>query len=80
MQDNVINRVGVEFAGAPGLHSFCMRDSSFSHNTIRDVTYTGISYNWYVCYVHVCRVDSDGVAVACRVLRDQAYGVAVTNK
>eukprot|EP00750_Incisomonas_marina_P026593 INCI5928.9.p1 GENE.INCI5928.9~~INCI5928.9.p1 ORF type:complete len:425 (+),score=62.69 INCI5928.9:1048-2322(+) len=46
VEDNSIVRVGVTFHGAPSFHSFCMRDSSFSHNTIRDVSYSGISFNW----------------------------------
>ena len=46
IEDNVVNRVGVEYAGAPAIHSFCTHSSSISHNTIRDVSYTGLSYNW----------------------------------
>ena len=43
----MIQRVGVEYAGAPAFHSYCMRNSSISHNYIRDVSYSGISFNWY---------------------------------
>ena len=44
--DNVIEGMGREYKGAPGVHSFCMRDSAIEHNTIRSISYTGISYNW----------------------------------
>ena len=46
VSDNVMDGIGREYKGAPGVHSFCMRDSSVAHNTIRSVGYTGISYNW----------------------------------
>ena len=44
--DNVVIQVGQEFKGAPGIHSFCMRQSVIEHNLVRGVGYTGISYNW----------------------------------
>ena len=39
-------QVGREYKGSPGIHSFCMRQSVIGHNTISEVPYTGISYNW----------------------------------
>ncbi|EDQ88517.1 uncharacterized protein MONBRDRAFT_9042 [Monosiga brevicollis MX1] len=44
--DNVIQNMSVEYKGAPGLHSFCLRDSIIEHNRIDTVGYSGISYNW----------------------------------
>ena len=46
VEDNVITSVGQEFKGSPGVHSYCMRQSSISHNRISQVAYTGISFNW----------------------------------
>ena len=46
VEDNTLVGLGVEFGGAPGIHSYCMRQSSISHNRIQDVAYSGISYNW----------------------------------
>eukprot|EP01052_Picozoa_sp_SAG31_P034524 SAG31_NODE_4048_length_3637_cov_23.139062_1_plen_468_part_10 len=46
IEDNTMIGMGVEFGGAPAVHSYCMRQSSISHNHIQDVAYAGISYNW----------------------------------
>jgi hypothetical protein len=46
VEDNTLVGLGVEFGGAPGIHSYCMRQSSISHNKIEEVAYSGISYNW----------------------------------
>ena len=46
LADNTLTNVGREYKGSPGIHSFCMRQSSIEHNLIREVPYTGISYNW----------------------------------
>ena len=46
VEENLVERVGVEYSGAPGIHTFCMHDSAIVRNTVRDVAYTGISYNW----------------------------------
>jgi hypothetical protein len=44
--DNTITRVGVEYKGSTGVHSFCMRQSSIAHNLVKWVPYTGLSFNW----------------------------------
>ena len=46
--DNVLVGMGAEYKGAPGIHTYCMRQSSIEHNLIKEVSYTGISYNWPV--------------------------------
>ena len=46
ISDNSIVNVGLEFRGAPGMHSFCIANSTIEHNEVRNVGYTGISYNW----------------------------------
>ena len=46
ISNNVIENTGNEYHGAPGLHSFCTVDMQVSHNLIRHVPYTGISFNW----------------------------------
>ena len=46
VEDNTLVDVGREYKGSPGIHSFCMRDSSISHNLVRGVPYAGLSFNW----------------------------------
>ena len=46
VDDNCITDVGREYKGAPGIHSYCMRESSVSHNLVRGVPYSGLSFNW----------------------------------
>ena len=46
LADNTLTNMSAEYKGAPGIHSFCMRQSSIEHNLIREVGYTGLSYNW----------------------------------
>ena len=46
VRDNFISRAGVEYHGAPAIHTFCMRESTIEHNAISDTSYTGISFNW----------------------------------
>ena len=46
LADNTLTNLSAEYKGAPGIHSFCMRQSSIEHNLIREVGYTGLSYNW----------------------------------
>jgi hypothetical protein len=41
VEDNEVTNVGREYKGSPGIHSFCMRQSSISHNYIKGVPYTG---------------------------------------
>lgn len=44
--DCVLQGLGRDFPGAPGLHSFCTRNMTLAHNRVADVGYTGISLNW----------------------------------
>lgn len=46
VEDNILTDVGREYKGSPAIHSFCMRQSSVSHNFVRGVPYTGLSFNW----------------------------------
>ena len=46
LADNTLTNMSAEYKGAPGIHTFCMRQSSIEHNSIREVGYTGISFNW----------------------------------
>lgn len=46
IEDNTLTDLGQEYKGSTGVHSFCMRGSSISHNRIRGVSYSGLSYNW----------------------------------
>ena len=46
VEDNALTNLGQDYRGSTGIHTFCTRDSSISHNLIREVTYSGLSYNW----------------------------------
>jgi hypothetical protein len=46
IEDNTLTDIGVEYPGAGAIHTFCTRRSSISHNLIRGVGYSGLSYNW----------------------------------
>ena len=44
--NNTLERLGMEYRGSVGLHSFCMRQSTWAHNSVKEVAYTGLSFNW----------------------------------
>ena len=44
--DNTLTRVGQEYPECPAIHTFCVRNSTVSHNKVVEVGYTGISFNW----------------------------------
>eukprot|EP00037_Helgoeca_nana_P017943 m.171137 g.171137 ORF g.171137 m.171137 type:complete len:748 (-) comp24220_c0_seq1:311-2554(-) len=46
VDDNTLIDLGQEYKGSTAIHTFCMRQSSISHNIVRGVSYTGLSYNW----------------------------------
>jgi hypothetical protein len=46
IQDNLIQRVGVQFFGAVGIWVGMAADTNIRHNTIRQTPYTGISVGW----------------------------------
>ena len=44
--DNILTRIGREYPQSPAIHTFCVWNSTVSHNRVSEVGYTGISFNW----------------------------------
>jgi len=46
VRNNVIERIGIEFYGSPGIAVYYARKITVDHNHIQDVPYSGISMGW----------------------------------
>lgn len=70
--NNVIHRIGLDYAGSPGIGVYYARRVKTEHNDIKDTPYSGITYGWGWGSKVPIRLDTSGHSIRYNRIEDNS--------